>query len=292
MTRWFREFFKYDGEYFNWVHFLKTFEIGSGFKTVRYWGTDAEHNFVEDNGGVTQVLHEYGMNGQVYNYQTFGSKNKYKIVNLTVLTTGTSNFHYHADEYSLYNAEIGQQVWEDRWFGVEYRVKTSNPHGAANGEFEAWIYDEDGNIISHEIKKDVISFKDGNTNFDHGWNKFDWGGNRFTGVYCPCNAYTDFSFGDNYVIINGSNWKDGECKKWGLRVFVGDKVVQDIKVLDNIGNKIFINGAWSFSGTAAKVELHNPWCEFGPVSCFYIDDIIVDGQRIGPAYFNIILKNA
>ena len=96
------------------------------------------------------------------------------------------------------------------------------PHGTANGEIEVWIYDKNGNEIGHHLETDLITFKNGNSTFNHRWNKFVWGGNRYAGEYC------------------GS----------------GD-----------------------------------PLCEFGPIDHFFIDDVIVDSERIGIAYFNIAAGN-
>lgn len=220
MTRWFADFFRRVGNDFETHLFLKTLDISAGFRTVYNWGTQEEFDWVENAGGYPQGLHEYGLNAQVYNYH---NSDGVECTKIAILTANETNRHYSSVDKVYTDAPVGPQILKDEWFGVEIRIKTSNPHGEANGEFEVWIYDPGGVIVGHQLDAGVINFRDGNTKFNHGWNKFVWGGNRFAGGYCAG----------------------------------GD-----------------------------------PLCEFGPVDHFYIDDVIVDGDRIGPSYFNLLLSNA
>jgi len=179
MTKWFKEFFKTTGDSFDYHRFLKTLDISAGFKTVFHWGTDAEYDWVDAQGGRSQILNQYGMNAQVYNFYSYGSNPRKEIIKNTMLTTSPDNVNYEGTVYRYTSAEVGQPILTDSWFGIEYRVKTSDPHGVANGEFETWVYDASGNEIGHELVTGVINLKDGNTDFNHSWNKFVWGGNRF-----------------------------------------------------------------------------------------------------------------
>jgi len=222
MSKWFKDFFKTSGDDFIYHKFLKTLDISAGFKTVAHWGTDDEHNWVAAQGGVSQVLEQYGMNGQIYNYKTGASYNNREIVLATVLYTqqeGEAKPFYHYNGSTMHHfadAEVGQAILDDAWFGIEYRVKTSNPHGAANGELEIWVYDSSGIVTGHQMITGV-NLKDGNTPFNHSWNKFVWGGNRYNtpGYGSP----------DEY---------------------------------------------------------------FGPADHFFVDDIVIDSNRIGPDYFVLL----
>jgi hypothetical protein len=217
MTKWLKDFFKTSGGSIDYHRFLKTLDVSAGFKNVRQFGTDAEYQWLSNNGAKGQVLHEYGLNAQVYNYQSFGGSEKVKI---GYLTTDTSKDSAYDAVEGPTDAIIHDFVMNSKWFGIEYRIKTSNPHGAANGEFEIWIYDpETGKVVSHDLWSGIVNFEDGHTKFDHGWNKFVWGGNRYAGSYCG-------------------------------------------------------NG--------------DPLCDFGPIDYFYLDDVIIDGTRIGPTYFSIL----
>lgn len=197
--------------------FCKTLDISAGFKDIEYFGTVDEHNWLVANSAKSQVLQQYGLNAQVYNYKTYGDGSTNKAVKNTVLTTNSANDVYQANIVDLIDADFGQIALASSWFGLEYRVKMSKPHGSANGEFEVWVYNSAGNIVAHHLETGVVNFRDGNTAFNHGWNKFVWGGNR----QCPP-VYSE---------------------------------------------------------------------EFGPKDDLYIDDIVVNGSRIGPTYFSLIDDN-
>jgi hypothetical protein len=202
MTKWNKAFFKRTGNSFDYHRFLKTLDISAGFKTVRHWGTATEYNWVQANGGPTQVLHEYGMNAQVYNYYSYNpGGDRIEVVMNTALTTSSNNTHYTDEVWIYRNLNLGSQILADQWFGIEYRVKKSSPAGTANGEFEIWIYNETGTVIAHNLQTGVVNFRNGHTAFDHKWNKFVWGGNRFAGAYCPGDdPLCDFGPIDNFYI--------------------------------------------------------------------------------------------
>lgn len=209
MTKWETDFFKLTGDSFNYHRFLKTLDISAGFTDVRYFGTPQEHEWLKSNGAATQVLHEYGINAQVYNYYSYGSVPRKEVIKNTILTTDSSNISYDHAEHIYSDLDVGKHILADQWFGVEYRVKMSNPHGADNGEFEIWIYDNEGVISSHFLATGQVNFRDGNTPFNHKWNKIVWGGNRFAGSYCPgADPLCDFGPTDHFylddVIIHGS----------------------------------------------------------------------------------------
>lgn len=199
MTKWFSDFFKHDASGSITYHrFLKTLYISSGFKTVRHWGTDTEHQWVEDKGGGPQVLEMYGLNAQIYNYHH--QSNEVEAIKNTVLTTDSDNYYrYSSSNVSYSGASVAAPIKENEWFGIEIRVKKSHPHGTDTGEFEVWIYNTKGEVTSHHLDSKVVNFKDGNTPFDHRWNKFVWGGNRL--------AESDFGPIDHFyiddVIIHG-----------------------------------------------------------------------------------------
>ena len=189
MTKWFKDFFKFEEDKpdsFAWQDFLKTLDVSSGFKTVRHFGTDEEYNWLSANGANTQGLNEYGLNAQVYNFLSLRtSPNRTNIVLATILTTDKERkTHYEDNVFQLRDTDVGTSILNNEWFGIEYRIKSSDPHGTANGEIEVWIYDKNGNVTSHELLTEVVTLEDGNTPFNHKWNKFVWGGNRYAGSYC------------------------------------------------------------------------------------------------------------
>lgn len=203
MTKWFKDFFKMEPENsagFAYHRFLKTLDVSAGFKSVR-WGTDEEHNWVADQGGSTQVLHEYGLNAQVYNYYSYGITPRSEVINSTILTTNTIATGYEDEVIIMSSAKVGQPILNNEWFGVEYRIKKSNPHGSATGEIEIWVYNQNGTRIAHQLTTGIVTFRDGNSTFNHKWNKFVWGGNRFAGSYCPSgDPLCDFSSVDHFYI--------------------------------------------------------------------------------------------
>lgn len=219
MTKWYKKFFRTTDNSFDYFSFLKTLDISAGFKDVWHFGTDSEYSWLSINGATTQVLNQYGLNAQVYNFQSGASTGLKLVDKCTMLTTNsTTNKQYSQSEWNFNNAEIGSTVFVDEWFGIEYRLKLSNPAGASNGEIEVWVYDRNGNTIGHDLRTGLVNYKNGNTAFNHKINKFVWGGNRSDGPYCT----------------TGVN------------------------------------------------------CNFGTTDHNYIDDIIVDGSRIGPTYFEIL----
>lgn len=209
-------FFKTTSGSFDYHRFLKTLDVSAGFKTVREWGTDEQRSWLYANCVSPypkgQVISEYGMNAQVWNFQSFSGIEGIKPTVLYTQQTGEEAAFCHYNDstvYQLPDAEIGVPVLNERWFGIEYRIKMSNPHGTATGQLEAWVYDEKGTVLGHQIVIDMINFKDGKTSFNHSWNKFVWGGNRFDGLYCP-NGISGCDFGtlehyyiDDIIVDNG-----------------------------------------------------------------------------------------
>lgn len=224
MTKWLKDFFNsasHPGQSpsseddYGYTNFLKTLDISAGFKTVELWGTDEERAWLYANCPAgypaTQSVNIYGMNAQVYNYTTGASFYNREVIGATLLKTQQSGealafCHYNGSTIENYkDAEVGIPIFKNEWFGLEYRVKTSNPHGASNGEIEIWVYDSQGNVIDHQLKTSLITFKDGHVPFNHAWNKFVWGGNRYdipgyiTGQFGPSEHF----YIDD-VIINGT----------------------------------------------------------------------------------------
>lgn len=203
--------------------------VGAGFETINQWGTQAERDWLYNNCPEgypkSQVVNGYGINAQIYNFTSGASTSYREIIKRTMLVTRQPGedfayCHYNGGtQVGMPDAEVGTEILKSDWFGIEYRVLKSNPAGDANGGVEVWIYNKNGEIIAHELDDGIVTFKDGATQFNHKWNKFEWGGNRYDDGYC---------------------------------------------------------------GAAG------PGCDFGDTSHFYLDEIIVHGSRIGPAYFTLL----
>lgn len=204
MTRIDKDFFIVnDDNTFRWFNFLKILEVASGFKSVESFGTDAEHNWLASKGAGANVLATYGLNAQVFNYQIRGGNTSNLVIRETVLVPNT-NIQYGSSIFDYVGVVIANQVLNSAWFGLEYRIKMSKPHGAYNGECEIWLYDPSGNEIGHHLRTGYLNFKDGNTVFNHSWNKFVIGGNRECApVYNEAFGQIDNLYIDD-IVINGS----------------------------------------------------------------------------------------
>lgn len=192
--------------------FLKTVEIGVGFKNSRHWGTDAEHDWVLNNcascQNQNQTLLQYGMNGAVFNYQASGGRLFGKFGALVTRERDSScDKCQYSEVYSKIQpgADLTEPVMNGQWFGVQYRYRLSNPNGAANGEVEMWFYDRDGNMLpnGHSLVTGLVTIRDGQHNFSHKINKFIWGGNRSGnptyGEFIGC---TEYLYLDDIVVHN------------------------------------------------------------------------------------------
>ena len=209
-----KNFFKLTGDSFDYHNFVKNLDISAGFETVRVFGTADERAWMNNETNcpgsppLTQVLNEYGLNAQVYNFYSYGTvPDRSEVMQATVLYTMDSgdvypNCHYDGTTLEIFqNAPMGQSVLDEEWFGLQYRVLMSSPHGAANGEVEVWTYDDTGALVGHELLANQITFRDGSTVFNHGWNKFVLGGNRYDGIYCPGSIPgCDFGPDEHYYI--------------------------------------------------------------------------------------------
>jgi len=209
MARWYRSFFQ---PTLPWFKFLKILELGNGFETVRRWGTPEEHEWVKnlDCSRKEQVLKEYGQNALIFNLTTDQSQIKGKFLG----RAANSDCSYGNNDFngSKYYPNIMPFVEKDEWFGLEIRIKSSKPAGAANGIYEAWVYDgKTGEVADHVLIENTITVGVGYKDFNHKWNKVTFGGNRQAkeGLYCPVGTGdlcvfgpTDFFRFDD-VIVHG-----------------------------------------------------------------------------------------
>lgn len=399
-----------------WNKFIKTLVISSGFKSVRYLGTDQEHEWLESRGAKSQVLHEYGLNYQVYNYNTYGG-------HLMVLNsrgiTGADHSYYSggtwgetgtsASPYYYFDVHLENPVTNSEWFALEYHVKGNTPNaqtgrytdafegsvlvddtkswtpdsmtgwmlynktscddgnrpgcscavqgnttttitcvppGAgedpvvwlpervegetmvaadaylatpANGKFEVWAYDRNGNVLGYDGTIHATNIVDGHTPFNHKWNKFDWGGNRFSGFYCSAlvgshtgasssNSMTDdeteFYIEDGYpgnhtgeTLKNRSDMSactdSSECDENTCRCADNSPCCSQCVVAYHDDHTMTCTEPLA-GGTKNRFDpgdqywLSNPLCQFGPLDYYFIDDVIVNDERIGSVYFSLV----
>lgn len=180
------QFYPMTGDKFDYFAYLKTFEIASGFRDVWNWGSTYEQTLTD---GTDQVDHVYGLNFAMFNHSDCNyspcTDNSYGDDMATLIHPIPAGkaypYHYSgvygSDGYMFREATLGSSVRKSEWYGVEYRVKQSQPHGSTNGLMEVWIYDSSGNIAGHQSHT-VTTFRDISVPLNHGYNKFVIGGNR------------------------------------------------------------------------------------------------------------------
>jgi|GEM_PF-4006407 len=199
-----KSFYPTSGDSFNYFGYLKTFEIASGFRDVFSWGTPEQQALTD---GSAQVDSVYGLNFTVFNHkdcnymqctESIYGDNLSTSINSYVSGTG-SDYHYTAsvEGYEFRDAAPGDLIREDKWYGVEYRIKQSSPHGAANGIIQTWIYDESGNVVG-EQSLTLETFRDISVPLNHAFNKFVIGGNRSGFDAAPGGTF----YVDDFIVNN------------------------------------------------------------------------------------------
>ena len=181
MVRYTRDFFPMAGDDFQYFGYLKTLQISSGFQGVSHWGTPEEHAVADDRPQTRRV---YGLNYVIMNLKVVGGSLFPSYNGRASNPTGTSYERVNPRLNHLAGASVGEPILAGEWFGIEYHMRLSDPHGAANGVVDVWIYDQDGNVTGQDTV-DMVTIRDapewpgGAHVFDHRYNKFVWGGNRF-----------------------------------------------------------------------------------------------------------------
>lgn len=196
MTRYDPGFFPMSGNSFAYFPYLKTFEIGSGFRDVWNWGTVEEQSAAVNE---TQKRNIYGLN---YNIQNFHSCNSGELCgkyNIRTAQTSSSGDTTRSYDVVATNAGLGAPIRNGSWFGVEYHYKLSSPHGGSTGLAEMWVYDAEGNIIGHDQRSGIVTFRDASMAYKHSINKFVLGGNR-SGFEA---ASVDHMFVDDFIVNGG-----------------------------------------------------------------------------------------
>ncbi len=297
MNKYHKDFFPKSGEkYFTWIGFLKTFEIATGFRDIWNWGTVAEQSATDHT---EQPDHLYGMNFIVNSFQGTGDPKGMgrERCFYTIVTAKSDGKHFFPErEVIADSTRLDKPILNNEWFGLEYHLVKSSPAAAPNGSVQIWVYDQNGNVLNSDALTGIINFRNGLTSYKHSYNKFVWGGNRDTylqksylqGKKCYPDQSKDIIRVENHRRATGDYFniysKDGEVPQplenekgyFVIRVNANEFRIAN-SYNDAINNR-FIDLKSNGSGTVY-------------VSCIshlYIDDIIVDDNRIGPKYFELL----
>ena len=144
-------FFPTNGNNILFFSYFKSFEIAAGFRDVWNWGTIAQQQLAYDS---VQNRNVYGLNFTVINLHADATYNLplcpwYNIYAANPDASGDGYASVNSDRLGA--AAMSAPVLLGDWFGIEYHFKNSNPPGAANGLFETWVYDRNGNQIGYGL---------------------------------------------------------------------------------------------------------------------------------------------
>ena len=141
---------KEDGTY-EYPAVQKSFDMITGFTSIDTYGA----TYCQTN----QM--EYGSNNILFNL--FGGGSSTPTTLFFVETKPVSEYDSANDCYKYTRIRDGNQLREtqyqsqyekNEWFGVEYRTSLGTL-GNTDGDLEIWIYDEQGNVISHQAELNV-----------------------------------------------------------------------------------------------------------------------------------------
>jgi hypothetical protein len=301
MSQYKPEFFPMHGGSFDWFGFLKTFQISSGFRDILDWGTVQEQQIVDDT---PQDRNIYGLNSAIINFKPFSGSLKVAHNIYTSTPSGTSSqSESDVQTNHMIQADLSDAILENEWFGLEYRFLLSSPHGEA-GAFEAWIYDSSGNVVGHEAVslptiRDATNWGGGNPGgfhaFDHRYNKFVWGGNRDDYIqkgFLTCHPFTADP-GSDEIHIPSHAKETGD----GIGFYTEGSLPQPLDdyheyfVIKTNDNTFRLADSFSNALQGQAINLTSSGSGTSYVSCssyVYIDDIVVNDDRIGPTYFTLL----
>jgi hypothetical protein len=301
MSQYQPEFFPMDNGSFSWFGFLKTFQISSGFRDILDWGTVAEQQIADDT---PQDRNIYGLNLAIINFKPYGGSLKVTHNIYASNPNGTSG-SYESDEQTshMIQADLKDAILGGEWFGLEYRFLLSSPHGDV-GAFEAWVYDSSGNVVGHEMieittMRDATNWGDGNPGgyhaFDHRYNKFVWGGNRDDYIqkgFLKCHTFTTDPESDKIYVPSHAK----ETGDW-VEFYTEGSLPQPLSddesyfVIKTDENTFRLADSFSNAIQGEAIDLTSSGSGTSYASCssyLYIDDIVLNGDRIGPTYFTLL----
>lgn len=306
MNKYHKDFYPMQNETdFSYWGFYKTLDITTGFRDIWNWGTVEEQANAENS---QQSRNIYGLNDFLVNI-TSGQSCRNRLKAQSNVTCSDPQGYSYIYEFSeiAWESDYSDKVLSNEWFGIEYRYKLSNPHNTANGEVEFWVYDIEGNIISHDIQTGKVTFRDPTdpvSHFDHKINKFVWGGNRddyaqkgfLRGKLCSFNTSTDIITVTNHLRSTGdlvAIYAEQVYEPFGeiptplenMDKYYVIKVNDDqIKLASSYSDALSGNAVNITSTGSGSIYLS---C----ISYLYIDDIVIHSSRIGPTYFSVIEGN-
>jgi len=301
MSQYKPEFFPMQGGSFDWFGFLKTFQISSGFRDIFNWGTVQEQQIANDT---PQDRNIYGLNLGIINFKSYGGALKLAHNIYASIPSGTSSQAESDDQTNhMVQADLSDAIMQGDWFGLEYRFLLSSPHGEL-GAFEAWIYDSSGNVVGHDVVnlptiRDATNWGGGNPGgfhaFDHRYNKFVWGGNRDDYIqkdFLKCHTFTADPGNDEiHVPSHAKETGDavGFYTESSLPQPLNDS--QEYFVIKTSENTFRLADSFSNALQGHAINLTSSGSGTNYLSCssyVYIDDIVVNDDRIGPTYFTLL----
>lgn len=273
---------------FDYHNFVKIVSINAGFRDTYHWGTVAEYNYCEGQGASQQYLNEYGSDGGTWNVRTGASYSDDEV--------WTIDFDYSSSRCTYNNtpqiAKLGDTSSPEgfgveigrinrQWVGVEIRQKQGN---ASTGSVEVWVYNESGTVTHHWEEDPVQTLGYYST---YRFNKFEFGGNRWDGGYTTHYTGTHTA-GDSSTVLTDSGLPNGSTSFayiWNvtdMSYCLVSSITSTTVTCD--GLRSGTDNTWQ-SGDQYKLVADD---SFGPVTKIYIDDVIIDADRIGPTYFTLL----
>ena len=291
-------FYNTDGaNVFPYHNFIKFSFVGTGFNTVGSWGTPTEHAALTACGAATQALHEYGSSGWLF-FESY-SADAYMggtFIHGKIRSSDECGYTYTAN--TVYdNPGWGAPIYNRQWIGVEQRIKKADPDGANNannGIAETWIYDESGNVLYHGTYSSLEMVQDGPTlDFTHKINKLDIGGNRCAGWGYENGetARGHTTGGSSSTVIIDSSATFTTLTASPVDKYLWNVTDMSYAIITSRDSDTQLTCDGLRGGTDNTFQTGDEYLVslyFGPTEHMYIDDVIVNGSRIGPTYFSLL----